>query len=577
MTAMLCIAMMATAQPQGFGGFQMPENKATYKDINYAGDDLEAHRMDIYLPSTGKDKYKVIVAIYGSAWFSNNMKAMTFMSLGQPLVDAGFAVVSINHRSSTEAKFPAQVHDVKAAIRFIRAHADEYHLDTSFVGITGFSSGGHLSSMAGVTNGMKTRTVGSTTVDLEGTVGGNTEFSSNVDAVVDWFGPVDMAHMNNCETVNDEKSPEAVLIGGAPADNPDLVALISPITYVSSQCPRFLVFHGQADNVVPHCQGVNFSEALRKAGRLEDFVSVPEGQHGPVTFNENTFKQMVDFFTKEAAPKSRVLENGGTGPYKAIMKEVDGLAAHTIFCPNDLSAFNAKNPLPVLVWGNGACSNSPFEHAKFLNEIASYGYLVVATGYIPMTDEWYRGPMSTTTQQIESIDWAYAQNQDANSPFYQKIDVKNLCLAGMSCGGLQTLFNCADPRVSALMICNSGLFNQQNAGSAVGGMPMPPKEKLAEIHCPIIYILGGEEDIAYNNGMDDFHRISHVPAWVANLPVGHGGTYSQPYGGEFAIVARGWLDWQLKGDRTAAKMFTGKKPTLAQRKGWTLEKNKKAK
>jgi len=577
MTAMLCIAMMATAQPQGFGGFQMPENKATYKDINYAGDDLEAHRMDIYLPSTGKDKYKVIVAIYGSAWFSNNMKAMTFMSLGQPLVDAGFAVVSINHRSSTEAKFPAQVQDVKAAIRFIRAHADEYHLDTSFVGITGFSSGGHLSSMAGVTNGMKTRTVGSTTVDLEGTVGGNIEFSSNVDAVVDWFGPVDMAHMNNCETVNDEKSPEAVLIGGAPADNPDLVALISPITYVSSQCPRFLVFHGQADNVVPHCQGVNFSEALRKAGRLEDFVSVPEGQHGPVTFNENTFKQMVDFFTKEAAPKSRVLENGGTGPYKAIMKEVDGLAAHTIFCPNDLSAFNAKNPLPVLVWGNGACSNSPFEHAKFLNEIASYGYLVVATGYIPMTDEWYRGPMSTTTQQIESIDWAYAQNQDANSPFYQKIDVKNLCLAGMSCGGLQTLFNCADPRVSALMICNSGLFNQQNAGSAVVGMPMPPKEKLAEIHCPIIYILGGEEDIAYNNGMDDFHRISHVPAWVANLPVGHGGTYSQPYGGEFAIVARGWLDWQLKGDRTAAKMFTGKKPTLAQRKGWTLEKNKKAK
>lgn len=299
-TLMLCIAMIATAQPQGFGGFQMPQNNATFKDLNYANDDLEAHRLDIYLPSTQQEKYKVIVAIYGSAWFSNNMKVMTFMSMGKPLVDAGFAVVCINHRSSGDAKFPAQIQDVKAALRFIRANAEKYKLDTSFVGITGFSSGGHLSALAGVTNDMKTRTVGSTTIDLEGSVGGNLEFSSRVDAVVDWFGPVDMAHMENCETVKDERSPEAALIGGAPADNPDLIALISPITYVNEKCPRFLVVHGEADNVVPHCQGVNFSEALRKAGCLETFISVPEGQHGPVTFNEQTFKQMTDFFKKES-------------------------------------------------------------------------------------------------------------------------------------------------------------------------------------------------------------------------------------------------------------------------------------
>ena len=182
--------------------------------------------------------------------------------------------------------------------------------------------------------------------------------------------------------------------------------------------------------------------------------------------------------------------------------------------------------------------------------------------------------MSKSEQQIESIDWVYAQNADPKSPYYQKIDVKHLCLSGMSCGGLQTLQNCADKRVSALMICNSGLFNQQNANQAVGGMPMPPKEKLNEIHTPIIYILGGESDIAYQNGMDDFHRISHVPAFAANLPVGHGGTYSQPHGGEFAIVARAWLDWQLKNDAEAAKQFTGEAPTLAKREGWTLERNK---
>ena len=109
------------------------------------------------------------------------------------------------------------------------------------------------------------------------------------------------------------------------------------------------------------------------------------------------------------------------------------------------------------------------------------------------------------------------------------------------------------------------------------GMPSVPKAKLKEIHCPIIYILGGESDIAYNNGMDDFKRIDHVPAIAVNLPVGHGGTYNQPNGGEFAIVARAWLDWQLKSDQEASKMFCGDKPAILQRKDWTLEKNAKVK
>jgi acetyl esterase/lipase len=316
---LLCVATLATAQPQGFGGFQMPENKATYKDINYAGDDLDAHRMDIYLPEQQQEKYKVVIAIYGSAWFSNNMKVMTYMSLGKPLTDAGFAVVCINHRSSGDAKFPAQINDVKAAIRFVRAHADEYRLDTSFVGITGFSSGGHLAAMAGVTNGLKTKAIASyqydskgnllghreVEVDIEGKIGGNLDISSDVDAVVDWFGPIDMMRMNNtCDGVNDGKSPEAALIGCAPEADTAMTKLISPLHYVEqavkANLPRFLVIHGDADNVVPYCQGKFMSEVLQKAGVLEEFITVPGGQHGPVTFNDNTFKKMTDFFINEA-------------------------------------------------------------------------------------------------------------------------------------------------------------------------------------------------------------------------------------------------------------------------------------
>ena len=568
---------VSLAQPQ-WGNMQRTE--PTYKNINYAGDNLEAHNLDIYLPKTEKKAYKVVVIIYGSAWFANNMKEMAFMSIGKPLVDAGFAVVSINHRSSGDAKFPAQIQDVKGAIRFIRANAEKYKLDVSFIGITGFSSGGHLASFAGVTNNMRNRTVGSTTVDLEGNVGGNGRQSSSVDAVVDWFGPVDMSRMENCEMPKDENSPEAALLGCPPRENPDLVTLVSPISYVNERGPKFLVFHGDADNVVPHCQSVFFSDELKKAGRLEKFVSVPNGQHGPVTFNEENFKLMTDFFIKESGgnePRQSVVEEGGTGPFKAIMKEEPSIYAHTIFVPQDLTKFNEKQPLPVLVWGNGACNNSPFEHYKFLNEIASHGYIVVATGFFPVEGKPYRGPMSTSQQQIEAMDWVEQQNQDPASPYYHKIDVKNICVAGMSCGGLQTLYNCADPRIKTLMICNSGLFNQQNANQAVGGMPMPPKDKLKEIHSSIMYLLGDKQDIAYENGMDDFHRIDHVPACAANLPVGHGGTYAQPHGGEFSVVALSWLNWQLKGDKQAAKMFIGKKPLILQRQGWTLEKNKKLK
>ena len=581
--ALAMVAMMATAQPQGF---KMPENKATYKDVNYAGDNLEAHCMDIYLPATNLPSYKVVMIIYGSAWFSNNAKLMAYASVGKPLTDAGFAVVSINHRSSGDAKFPAQIHDVKAALRFIRANAAKYKLDTSFIGITGFSSGGHLSSLAGVTNGLKRYTVGNTTIDLEGRVGEYLDYSSRVDAVVDWFGPVDMARMENCQTVKDERSPEAALLGGAPAKNPDLVSLLSPITYVNplpsalkNQCkayPRFLVVHGDADNVVPHCQSSYFSQALREAGQLEDFITVPGGQHGPITFNENTFRRMTDFFLQESA-QEKVVEDGGTGDFKAVMKEEPSLPAHTVFVPKDLSKFDAQHPLPVLVWGNGACTNSPWEHFKFLNEIASHGFIVVATGYIPMEEKPYNGPMSTTQQQIESIDWVVAQNADPKSPYYQKIDVNKICAAGMSCGGLQTLYNCADPRIATMMVCNSGLFKIENAHQAVGGMPMPEKSKLKDIHCPVIYILGDKQDIAYENGMDDFSRIKHVPACVANYPVGHGGTYRQPHGGEFSVVALAWLQWQLKGDQQAARMFVGKNNELSKREGWRLEKNKKMK
>lgn len=272
-----------------------------------------------------------------------------------------------------------------------------------------------------------------------------------------------------------------------------------------------------------------------------------------------------------AKPTSRTIEDGGTGPYKALMLQESSLATHTVFRPTDLSAFGGKNKLPIIAWGNGACTNSPWEHVNFLSEVASYGFLVVAIGPMPQEGERGRGS-STSSQMTDAINWAIAQNSDKASPLYGKIDVTKVAVSGMSCGGLQTLETAPDPRVTTTVICNSGILAAPNAGMA--GMPALTKDHLSKLHTPTLYILGGEKDIAYGNGMDDFKRIDHVPVFVANMDVGHGGTYSKPHGGEFAKVATAWYQWQLKGDKEAAKMFTGNPPGLAKDSNWKVEKKK---
>jgi predicted alpha/beta-hydrolase family hydrolase len=268
---------------------------------------------------------------------------------------------------------------------------------------------------------------------------------------------------------------------------------------------------------------------------------------------------------------SRVIEEGGTGPFKALMVSDNTLATHTVFRPKDLSVLGEKARLPIVAWGNGACANSPWEHVNFLSELASYGFLVIAIG--PMPAEGQRGASGGPTRSpllTDAINWAIAQNSESSSQYYQKLDTNRIAVAGMSCGGLQTLEVAPDSRVSTVMIFNSGILG--NPGKGMPGMPNLAKDHLAKLHTPILYVLGGEKDIAYNNGMDDFRRINNLPIVVANLNVGHGGTYSKPHGGEFAKVATAWLQWQLKGQEEGAKLFVGDPCGLAKSEGWKVEK-----
>lgn len=269
--------------------------------------------------------------------------------------------------------------------------------------------------------------------------------------------------------------------------------------------------------------------------------------------------------------ESRIIEDGGTGQYKAIMEKDPSLPTHTVFRPQDLSQFGELRKLPIIAWGNGACANSPWEHVNFLSEVASHGFIVIAIGHMPKEGEKETGK-SVSSQMSDAIDWAIARNEDEQSPFFGKIDTSKVSVSGMSCGGLQTLETAPDPRVSTVVVCNSGIL--PNPGDGMPGMPNLKKEQLEKLHSPTLYLLGGEKDIAYNNGMDDFKRINHVPVFVGNMDVGHGGTYAEAHGGEFARVATAWYKWQLLGDLESGKLFTGNPSGLSSSKDWVVEKKK---
>ena len=279
-------------------------------NINYAGDTLRGHRLDIYLPATGDGPFPVIVAIAGSAWFSDNSKPRAY-NIGSSLLSQGFAIVAINHRSSRKAIFPAQINDVKGAIRFIRANAAKYKLDTSFLGITGDSSGGHLSALAGTSGAITAFTVGSKTLSIEGNIGGNLNQSSRVDAVVDWYGPTIFQKIDSCGSSfrhDAKESPESILIGGLIQENDDLCALANPITYIDKNDPAVLIIHGDADNIVPHCQSIFLMRELSAKGVKNELIIVPKGVHGgEITWQDRNVEKMIAFFNE--ARKNKMARN----------------------------------------------------------------------------------------------------------------------------------------------------------------------------------------------------------------------------------------------------------------------------
>jgi len=293
----------------------------------------------------------------------------------------------------------------------------------------------------------------------------------------------------------------------------------------------------------------------------------------------------------QAAQNARP-DTPGTGRFPAMKEEIAALPRHVVYRPQNLVAMGAQK-LGVVAWGNGGCSNDAASSRFHLLELASHGYLVLASGRIlsgpgapprapragrpgaaaapagPPAQGQLPAPRTLVSDLTDAVDWALAENQRAGSPYYGRIDPAQIAFSGWSCGGVQALQVAKDPRVKTLVIHNSGIPNNgptTMTGTSIG------KEVLQTLRTPVIYILGGSTDIAYANGMDDFARISHVPVAVADLPVGHGGTFQEPNGGAAAAVAVNWLNWHLRGDTAAARMFVGDACGLCGDSRWTLQR-----
>lgn len=273
-----------------------------------------------------------------------------------------------------------------------------------------------------------------------------------------------------------------------------------------------------------------------------------------------------------------VPDNMGTGPFQAIKEEVISLPEHVVYRPQNLASMGNEK-LGVVAWGNGGCSRDGASTRFHLLELASHGYLVIASGRIfsgpgaherETVAEGEQPQRTASSDLIQAIDWALHENARADSPYYNRIDGNQIALSGFSCGGLEAIQMGGDPRVDTLVLHNTGVVINSEGAPPLAAMATT-EDQLDNFHTPVIYILGGETDIAYTNGMDDYARINHVPAAVANLPVGHGGTYFEENGGEAAQVAVNWLNWQLRGDQEAAKWFVGDDCTLCIDDQWSLE------
>ena len=257
-------------------------------DQPYAGNDNPKQQIDVYLPKkpAGKDPLPAVVFIHGGGWSGGDRKA--YVAPASALAAGGkFVAFSVGYRLSGEKTWPAQIHDCKAAIRWIRAHAKELNVDPNRIGVTGSSAGGHLVTLLGLTAGNK---------ELEGDVGEHSGQSSAVTCVINFCGPTDMAAaLMQGEAAKTDDPAVRGLVGGPLKEKADVVKATSPLTYVSKQAVPIMTVHGTADARVNYNNAEKLEAALKQAGTTHYLIPMVGAGHG-IPMKPELAKRMEQFW-----------------------------------------------------------------------------------------------------------------------------------------------------------------------------------------------------------------------------------------------------------------------------------------
>lgn len=285
LAVLVLAAPPAPAQPKGP---KLPPGTTEHRDLRY-GDHKERNTLDLFVPKSDKP-LPLIIWVHGGGWSAGskdgNNPALRFL-------ESGYAVAAINYRLSQHAVFPAQIHDCKDAVRFLRAGAKAYNLNPDRFGAWGSSAGGHLVALLGTSGGVK---------ELARPDGPHKDVSDAVQCVVDFYGPTDLTKMAAQSGANSKidhdgpKSPESRLIGGPVQENKEKAAKANPLTFVDKADPPVLILHGDADPLVPLGQSELLADALKKAGVACELVVIKGGGHGGAGFNAPANQEKVAKF-----------------------------------------------------------------------------------------------------------------------------------------------------------------------------------------------------------------------------------------------------------------------------------------
>jgi acetyl esterase/lipase len=262
-----------------------PASTVFHNDIAYANDTLKKHLLDVYLPAQASGKLPLVIWVHGGGWMTNDKFAdMGYMkSTVKGFLDNGYALASIDYRFSTTAPFPAQLQDCNQAIEFLYQHASTYNIDRERIALVGFSAGGHLASLLGLSNNNPMPQFYAT----------QKKPSFKIKAVVDFYGPSDFLAFSSSPEMLKSDNPISLLLGASPIKRPDLAKVASPTSYVDKDDPPFLIIHGEKDQSVPYTQSLLLQSYLDQAKVKNDFILVEGAPHYGEMFDSELIRTKI--------------------------------------------------------------------------------------------------------------------------------------------------------------------------------------------------------------------------------------------------------------------------------------------